>query len=147
MATPSSAFIKGWTFNYDSTPDATATYLLISEVTEVSGLGQTYPQVDVTNFDSTAKEYIGGLADGSEVSVTANFLPGDASQVALTAVGGDNGSGSVFGLQFISTDGTTTNTYTFDVVNLGYEISPSVDDKNSISFTFKITGAITLVSA
>ena len=145
MATPSSAYIKGWTFEYgDALTGDTPTYAAISEATEVSGLGQTYPQVDVTNFDSTAKEYIAGLADGSEVSVTCNFLPGDSGHVALTAVGGTNGSGSKFGLIFTTTDGTTTLVYTFDVVNLGYEITPAIDDKNAIGFTFKITGAITV---
>ena len=55
---------------------------------------------------------------------------------------GYNGSGKTFGMQFTTTDGTSTITYTFSVVNLGYEITPAIDDKNSIAYTFKISGAI-----
>ena len=134
------AYIKGWTFNVDT--DGSPTYAAISEVTEVSGLGASTPLVDVTHFASTSKEYIGGLADGSEISVTCNFLANDTTQDALTGAG-YNGSGKTFGMQFITTDGTNSITYTFDVVNLGYEITPAIDDKNSIAFTFKISGAIT----
>tara|TARA_R100000951_G_scaffold23528_1_gene19720 strand:- start:8817 stop:9236 length:420 start_codon:yes stop_codon:yes gene_type:complete len=133
------AYIKGWTFEIET---AAATFSDFSEVTEVSGLGASTPLVDVTHFASTAKEYIGGLSDGSEISVTCNFLANDTVQDALTGAG-YNESGATFGLKFTTTDGTNSIVYTFDVVNLGYEITPAIDDKNSIAFTFKISGAIT----
>ena len=134
-----SAYIKGWTFSIAT--DVVPTYVLLPEVTEVSGLGASVPLVDVTHFASTSKEYIGGLEDGSEISVTSNFLADNATQNLLTGAG-FNGSGKTFGMQFTTTDGTSTITYTFQVVNLGYEITPAIDDKNSIAYTFKISGAI-----
>lgn len=143
MASPSSAFIKGWTFNYDSAPSGSANFLAISEVSEVSGLGQTFPQVDVTSFDSSSKEYIAGLADGAEISVTCNYLTNDTSHDALIG-GADHAPGKSFNLQFVSTDGTDSKTFLFGVVNLGYEITPAIDDKNSIVFNFKISGDITV---
>lgn len=134
-----SAYIKGWTFKIAT--DAVPNYVTLPEVTEVSGLGASVPLVDVTHFASTSKEYIGGLEDGSEISVTSNFLADNSTQDLLTG-SGFNGSGKTFGMQFTTTDGTNTITYTFEVVNLGYEITPAIDDKNSIAYTFKISGAI-----
>ena len=124
-----SAYIKGWTFSIAT--DAVPTYVLLPEVTEVSGLGASVPLVDVTH----------GLEDGSEISVTSNFLADNATQNLLTGAG-FNGSGKTFGMQFTTTDGTSTITYRFQVVNLGYEITPAIDDKNSIAYTFKISGPI-----
>ncbi len=141
MASPSSAFIKGWTFNYDTDPTGSANFVSISEVTEVSGLGQTFPQVDVTSFDSSSKEYIAGLADGAEISVTCNYLTNDTSHNNLIS-GADHAPGKSFDLEFESTDGAVSKTFTFTVVNLGYEITPAIDDKNSIVFNFKISGDI-----
>ena len=143
MASPSSAFIKGWTFNYDTVPSGSAVYSVISEVTEVSGLGQTFPQVDVTSFDSSSKEYIAGLADGAEVSVTCNYLTSDTSHDALIG-GAEHGPGQSFDLQFVSNDGAASKTFLFSVVNLGFEITPAIDDKNTVVFNFKISGDITV---
>ena len=139
-----SAFIKGWTFAYDADGlSSGTTFTTIPEVTEVSGLSETVELVEVTHFASTAKEYVAGLADGSEITITCNFLPGNAPQQEMIS-GTHSGKGTTNNYQFVCTDGTSTDTLTFAAVNIGYEIAPSLDSQNQITYTIKVTGAITI---
>lgn len=136
-----SAFIKGWTFAYDADGSGALTaYNPLPEVTEVSGLAETVELVEVTHFASTAKEYVAGLSDGSEITITCNLLPGDSDQQEM--VNGTSGKGTTNSYKFTCTDGTSTDIYTFNAVNLGYEIAPALDSQNQITFTLKVTGAI-----
>jgi predicted secreted protein len=119
-------------------------FTAIPEVISLSGMGKTNSLVDVTNFDSAgAKEYIAGLADGTEITVEANYLPADTQQQALIA---DVDAGLTRNIQVITDDGTTETTYDFAVVALSWVLNPSNDDRNTISFGLKITGAITAVT-
>jgi hypothetical protein len=114
----------------------------IEEVFSISGVGKTNELIDVTNFDSAAgtMEYIAGRADGAEFTVECNYVPGATHQpVVMTAV-----DSQATRLARIDYTGSSPNkTWSFSAVCLGYEISPSVDDRNTITFTFKVTGDIT----
>ena len=62
-------------------------YTTIAEVLRCGPIGSTNPEVDVTNLDSTAKEYIAGLADGNTVDFDVNWISDNTQQLALrTAV-------------------------------------------------------------
>lgn len=117
------------------------TYNDLEEVTDISGFGQVSDLVEVTNFDSgNNREYIGGLADGVEFTLTCNDVPSATEQSALVGTA----TGSTINMQYAKTNESPEKTYSFAAVYLGYEEAPSVTDQNQISFTFKITGAITI---
>jgi hypothetical protein len=139
----SSAFIGGVQFqiNDGASPEVVTT---LPEVLSLSEVGQTNPLVDVSSFDSTAREYIGGLADGSEIAVECNYLPGDTTQEGLkTNV--NNKTNTL--IRLIVTDSSQSpvvvKTFDFSVIPLSWTLGPSFDDKNTMSFSLKITGAIT----
>ncbi len=136
----SSAFLNGVTIKRGDGA-GTEVFTAISEVLSMSGLGKTNPLVEVTNFDSTGREYIAGLADGTEISLECNYLPADTQQQALVA---DVDAGTVRNFEILITDGTTPLTYSFAVTPLSWVINPSFDDKNTLTFTLKISGAITV---
>ena len=51
-----------------------ATYTKVCQVFSISGVGQTNALVDATTFCSAgSREYVGGLADGTEITVEANY--------------------------------------------------------------------------
>lgn len=113
----------------------------LEEVRTISNIGKTNTLVEATNFDSPAgtREYIAGLADGDEISVECNYIPGAANQtIAMTAV--DSGASRLFRVAY--TGSSPEKRFTGQVVCLGYSISPSPTEVNSISFTFKISGDI-----
>lgn len=136
----------GWTFNLAD--DVTGTNPLpIGKVTDLSGLGQENPLIDVTCHESAAREYIAGLADGSEITITCNLVLDDAQQQTMK----DNVDAGLNGFFFFRThdgaDVTGDNFLTigFEGTYLKWEIGPSFEDKNTVEFGVKISGAITRV--
>ena len=118
-----------------------ATYADIPEVTAMTGFGIENELIDTTNLDSAgSKEYISGLSDGREFTVECNHLDGNTHQDALkTAVANK----STIAMQYARTDASPETTASFNAVARAYEEVPSVSEQNKITFTFKVTGAIT----
>ncbi len=114
----------------------------IEEVLSISGVGKNNELVDVTNFDSPnqTKEYIAGLADGSEISVEANYVPNATQQTALIAA---VDAGSTRNFRVVYTGVSPDEVWNFAGVCLGWELVPSPTEQNRVNFTVKITGDIT----
>jgi hypothetical protein len=142
----SNAFLNGVTISRSANVSPLS-FSSIPEVMSLSGLGKTNPLVDVTSFDSTAREYIAGLADGSEITMECNYLPGNTAQDSIVA---DVDSGTNFYMQVTATNPNSGNspndadTYQFLVTPLSWTFAPSYEDKNMMSFTLKISGDITV---
>lgn len=118
-------------------------YSTIEKVKNLSGLGKTNPLIDSTSHDSAAREYIAGLADGSELSIEClreQISP--SIQDGMIAIVDSKTNRS---MQIALTDGTTTYTYSMTVVPLSWNVTPSFDDAAMISFSVKISGGITVV--
>lgn len=136
MAT--SAFYAGMTFKIGD-GGGPEVFNALEEVTDLSGFGETSELIEVTHFASGgSKEYIAGLADGKEITVTCNHVMDATQQVFVKGNKGNTGN-----IQIEYTDGVDTETYDFAAVYLGWETQPSQSDKNAITFTFKISGGIT----
>jgi hypothetical protein len=139
---PTNAFTSGITASVDSSGTPLTYDDTLEECFDISGLGQTNDLIEVTHFASAgAKEYIGGLADGSEVSFQCNKVNTASSTQDLVIAMVENKETRSW--QVTLTDGTNSETYTFACAMLSWEIAPSLDDKNTITFTGKISGNIT----
>lgn len=134
----SDAFLNGVTISRGD-GGGTEIFNAMKEVISMSGLGLLNPLVEVTSFDSTVREYIAGLADGTEVTLEANYLPADTEQQGLIT---DVDAGDNRNFEILITDGVTPLTYSVTFACLGWVINPSYDDRNTITFTLKISGAI-----
>lgn len=58
-------------------------FTTVGEVREVPDFGNEKPLVDVTNLQSSAREYIGGLQDGASISFPLNIVRTDSGQAAV----------------------------------------------------------------
>lgn len=125
------ATIGGWTVSLAGTE--------IEEVLSMSGLGKTRDQIEVTSFDTTAgtKEYIGGLADGAEITIEANYVATGTGQLAARAAVNTGTN-----VEMVATYGTTTEVFTYQVTPLAWSLSPSTTDQNRCEFQYKISGDI-----
>lgn len=124
------ATIGKWTLTHAGTS--------VEEVLDAPGVGIENTLVGVTNWDSPAgqMEYIGGLADGVELQVEANYIPAATGQIALM---GDVEAAAT--ASFVLTyDGT--DTFSFDAVCKSYKVVPSTTDQNKIQFGLKISGGV-----
>jgi hypothetical protein len=142
----SSAFLNGVDIFWGVTTTSPETMSAVPEVRSLSGLGKTNPLVDVTNFDSAAREYIAGLADGQEVTLECNYLPGNTVQGNMIT-GVNNGVNRYLRVRVQDAvhSPTTTKTYTMEVTMLSWVLNPSFEDANTMTFTMKISGDITVV--
>ena len=117
-------------------------YVNIEEVRSVSGLGVQGNPVEVTNFDTTAgdKEFIPGLKEGSEVTVSCNWRPNGTVQNNLIT---SANSGQNRNFKLTNTAFSPNKSISFAAAVLGYTYGPSATDPNSIEFRLKISGALT----
>lgn len=119
----------------------------IAEVIDVSPPSMTKDQVEATHTDSPDgfREYIPGLKDGGEFSLTMNFLPNNATQ--------NNTSGGLLN-DFINETssrnwriqfpGSPFTYWTFKATVIGYEPATPIDDRMTAVVTFKVAGAPTI---
>ena len=117
-------------------------YTTVAEVLRCGAIGATNPEVDVTSLDSTAKEYIAGLADGNTVDFDVNWISSNTNQVSLRT---SQASGST--VNFMMTWQTSPLTYAkFDLVLLGFEIGETTPEGQIMaSVSGRISGAIAWV--
>jgi len=113
-------------------------YTTIAEVLRCGPIGSTAPEVDVTNLDSTAKEYIGGLPDGASVEFDVNFIAGNTQQEALR-----DGVGNTINLKMVWS-GSPESSAKFDLVLLSFmrgETTP--ESQQTATISGRISGDIT----
>lgn len=120
---------------------AGSAYDYVAEVTSLTPPGWTRDTVDVTHLESPdmAKEFIGGLIEAGEATISINYVPSatDTLLAAFTAARGE------FRVLFPS--GTVA--LDFKGIVTGYEMGDLVaDDKMSATFTVKATGKPALVT-
>lgn len=114
-------------------------FTTILEAVNLSGFGQKNDLIEVTHFQSTAKEYIGGLPDGQEITFQSNYSPNNSTHVAMkTAV--EQRATKDFRLVLPST--VTPRTFSFSGVCMGWNLTLGPNAALQIEFTVKISGAI-----
>lgn len=114
------------------------TYVQVKGFTNFSGLGAgSAAVIDVTDFDSTAKEKEMGLPDEGQVSVDMKFIAKDPGQVAMRAA---RGTQAKTGFRITLSDGTK---YEYDAFVLTFERSAEIDGVVEASSTLEITGGVT----
>jgi hypothetical protein len=115
------------------------TWAKVGECKDVSAGGASVNEIDVTDLDSTGKEFFPGLQDSGDVTVEINYLPTDAGQgAARTAFEGSQ----IKSYKITTPQGTT---YTFNALVKNFPTIPkaSVDGVQSGSITLKISGSVT----
>lgn len=119
----------------------------VAEVIDLSPPSMTKDQVEATHTDSPGgfREFIPGLKDGGEFSLTMNFLPNNATQ--------GNASGGVLNdflnetttrnwrIQF---PGSPSMYWTFKASVIGFEPATPIDDRMTAVVSFKVAGAPTI---
>jgi len=113
------------------------TFTAISEVFDITPPNETADVIDVTNLQSTQREFILGLTDPGETSFEMNFVPGSASETLLLAAKASRTS-KQFRIVF-----PNLYTWTFGGLVTGYEPSMPNDDKMTCTVTIKVTGSVT----
>lgn len=112
-------------------------YTTIAEVLRCGPIGYTTPEVDVTNLDSTAKEYITGLKDGNQVEFECNWLAGNTQQNALRDAGTNSKN-----FQMVW-NGSPQKTATFTLAAISFSSGETTpESQQTITISGRISGEI-----
>lgn len=112
------------------------TYTKINGVTSFDGFDGSADELDTTDLDSTAKEYISGLKDEGKFGFEAKTLKTDAGQIALRAA---RTSGAVVGLKLTLPD---TSVASFSVLVKSMPTSGGVNAVLKGKIDCKISGPV-----
>jgi hypothetical protein len=123
-------------------------FSVVCAVAAMSGIGQKNEQQESTTFCSGGfKEYIAGLADGSEVTWDLNLGTRLSSWPTIRAMINDVKAKAIRTFEVRADgngDGVDDVVFMFAATCLSWNLSPNVSAKNTISFGCKISGDITI---
>jgi hypothetical protein len=127
---------KPYTSGGTATP---AVYTKINGINSYDGFDGQADDIDTTDLDSDAKEYIGGLRDEGKFGFEAKRLRTDPGQIALRA---NMVSGTVVPMRLTISDGTVVS---FSVLVKTMPIGGAVNSVLKGKIDCKISGAIAVV--
>ncbi|MFJ9531253.1 ubiquitin-activating E1 FCCH domain-containing protein [Herbaspirillum sp. NPDC101396] len=125
---------SAWTSGGTATSVA---YTFIKGVTGFNGLDGAADELDATDMDSTAKEFLLGLQDFGKFALDINIKREDAGQQAMEAA---RTTGAPTGFRFTLPNGMVA---TFDVLVKSTPLSGSVNALVKGTIDTRITGAVT----
>lgn len=125
----------------------------LGAITNFNGLGGQKPEIDTTNLDSEAKEFLTGLEDSGTFSVNVNIDPKDTSQEQVFAL---KDSGEVVAWALCLSDGAAAPTanagdlaapddrscFIFAATVQQFTVSGEADNIVKGQITLRITGKI-----
>lgn len=142
-----SAFV-GSMYLYRGSGASPEVFSKVCQVFSISGVGATNELVDATTFCSDgAREYIGGLADGAEITLECNYesaAMAGSPQGILNKMLTDVADKAIRNFRVQDENSSPAIVFGFAAICLGWALNPSVDDRNTITFTLKVTGDITV---
>lgn len=128
---------QGFKLEIGDVGDSPALLTEIKDVTTFSGFDGQAAEIEITNLQSTAKEYLMGLEDAGAFNVDINYTATDPGQSeARTA----RAARTLKSFLVTFSDATTA---AFDAYVLSNPITGGVDAKVDSSFSMRITGSVT----
>lgn len=129
----------------------------IGQITGFSGVGSgSATEIETTNFDSTAKEFVVGLRDNGSISINLDWDPQDASHDTLNDLVGGANKRFFIACSEAATDPTFSATYTlptdrttidFQAGVVSFQLDAGTDDVWRGSVELRISGALTITAA
>jgi predicted secreted protein len=118
----------------------------IAELTSIAGLELSADTIEVTAMDSPNgyRQFVGGLRDSGEVSISGNFNATAHSQL-LTDF--DAGTSASYTIEFPDRLTTSGTKWTFTAIVTGYSTGAELEDLVSFEATLKVSGKPTLAAA
>lgn len=115
----------------------TEAFTTITDLTGISGVdGGSNTEIDVTDLNSTAREFILGLKDGGSATLTG-FL--NTASTELMGLRTDRANSTIRNFKLELTEGTPT-VISFSAIVTAFTIDCQVDSAISLSITLRITG-------
>lgn len=128
---------QGTVFAINSAGSGSPVWTTIKGIVSFSGFDGQAAEIDISDMESVAKEFLIGLPDNGSLSLDANWMPADAGQVALRTA---RTARTLESFKITWSDNTTT---TFSGYVMQASRNGGVDAKVDTSFVIRISGAVT----
>jgi len=114
-------------------------FTLIGELFAVSPVGAEKPLVDMTHHTSpnTFKEWLVGVADGTEITCSANFVASDAGQLLVRTT---FDAGVQVNMEVTGPTGAQQETIAFPGIVTAHDVDRPLEDRQVFNFTIKMAG-------
>ena len=137
---PSAAMIGYGTSLAVETSACSGVFTTLAEVTDITPPSQSVDVIDVTHMGSSdsTREYIQGLTDPGELSLTMNFVPSSVTDAFIRAW---RTSRQTRAAKITFPNGAI---WTFSAFVTGYEPSAPNEDKMTATLTAKVTSSVSV---
>jgi hypothetical protein len=106
-------------------------------------VGEEKPLVDVTSYCNDARTYRNGLADGVEIPLQCNFVPGDTQTRALYQSYKDD---ELVDIKISRKDSSPEEFFQFQATVRAWKVSGPIGERSVLTFTLKISGEVSWVN-
>lgn len=118
---------------------------VLTEMAEVIEIALPNPQTDTveaTHFKSPGRqrEYIAGLIDNGEITLSINYIAGSETDLLITAA---MTAGDAREQKIVIPSTAGSQDFTFSGIVSGYEKTVPVDDRQTATITLRVNGAVT----
>lgn len=119
----------------------------VAEVIEISLPNPQQSDVEATHFESAGRtrEYIPGLIDNGEISISINYDAGSATDTLILSALADTEAREC--MVSIPTSSGTAQEFTFPGIVKGYERNIPIDDRQTATITIRVAGAVVQAAA
>jgi hypothetical protein len=106
---------------------------------DFGSVGEEKPLVDVTSYCDDARAYRNGLADGVEIPLQNNFIPGDLQLVALyDAYKNDE----LVDIRIMRKDSSPDEYFQFAATVRAWNVTGPIGERSVLTYTLKISGEV-----
>lgn len=119
------------------------TFADMCAVFDFGAVGEDKPLIDVTTLCDDAHVYRNGLADGVEIPLQLNYIPGDTQAEALYAA---YGSDTTLAFRISRKNASPDAYFGFNAIVRAWNVTGPVGARSVLTFTLKISGAVTWVA-
>lgn len=112
---------------------------------DFGSVGEEKPLVDVTSYCDDARAYRNGLADGVEIPLQLNYIPGDAQAAALYAA---YQADTLVDVKILKKDPDSPAEYfQFQATVRAWNVTGPIGERSVLTFTLKVSGEVLWVDS
>jgi Phage tail tube protein len=141
MASEDSLIGNDWVVQIGDATTPPTVYTDMCSVFDFGSVGEEKPLVDVTTYCDTARTYRNGLADGTEIPLQMNYIPGDEFAKQLYDA---YKTDSLVHIKIKHKDSIAPDeeSFTYDATVRAWNVTGPIGDKSVLQFTLKVSGEI-----
>lgn len=120
-------------------------FTTVAEVYALSGVGATRNQVDVTHYNSPDghREFINGLKESNEITISMAFLPDNTTQDQASGILSEFEDGGVTNYKIILPN-VAGSEITFAAICTSWNMTADIEDRVTADVSFKPSGKVTV---